>query len=208
MSVIGEFVSSRLDNDPIEECDELVLDGLKIKQFSVEDAKYLENTFNHINHLSLNQCQLQNLVNFPKLPNLKSLELQDNKLAGLKTIEIIVQQCPNLEDLLLAGNRFETINDFKPIEQLKNLTELDIEMNPITGKRSEQDAIRKKLFQLCPEAKVINGYDAQGNAVSEAESSDEEGPDANNDDFITNEDVDSKFQRPPHPNHLTPSDAF
>ena len=67
-----------------EEVEELTLDSTKIKL----DAAFKETLERFVNlaSLSMNDCDLRNLENFPTFPNLIRLELIDNKLHG-KTLK-------------------------------------------------------------------------------------------------------------------------
>ena len=59
----------------------MILDECHFKQFSPQLKSELEKYKNLI-YLSLNDCQLKSLDNFPNLPNLVKLDLLDNNLSG------------------------------------------------------------------------------------------------------------------------------
>ena len=67
-------------SDPPEAIDEIILDKLKQSSLSIEDKKLLEK-YNELVTLSMNSVGLTTLENFPELPSLMKLELNDNKLS-------------------------------------------------------------------------------------------------------------------------------
>lgn len=188
-----------------QECRELVLDGQKIKNITIEDINFLE-AFKNLETLSLNQTQLSTLHHLPPLKSLFSLELQDNKLSGAQCIHVICEKCPNLQSLLLAGNRFNDIQDFLPLvcssvpsdnliaplsqQKLKDLEEIDVSMNPVVN---DDEQIRASMFSMLPQLKVCNGRDREGNEVEFDD--DEEGVEGseNIDEYEEDDDIDSKY---------------
>ena len=94
-----------------ENVDELILDEWRGAELTQSDKSLLE-SFPSLQFLSMNNCGLRSLSNFPALPNLIKLELNDNriaggleKLAGLK----------GLMQLNLAGNPLKTLEDLAPL---------------------------------------------------------------------------------------------
>ena len=63
----------------MDEVEQLILDECHFKQFNPQIKKELEK-YKNLLYLSLNDCQLKNLDNFPTLPNLLKLDLLDNQL--------------------------------------------------------------------------------------------------------------------------------
>lgn len=59
----------------------MILDGLPLFELTPDDKAFLER-FTNCTHLSLNDCGIKSLANFPALPGLKKLELASNRLVS------------------------------------------------------------------------------------------------------------------------------
>eukprot|EP00923_Selenidium_pygospionis_P057328 GHVN01100187.1.p1 GENE.GHVN01100187.1~~GHVN01100187.1.p1 ORF type:complete len:172 (+),score=33.40 GHVN01100187.1:101-616(+) len=146
----------------------LVLDELKVKDCTIQDAEILAQ-YVELESLCINRTGLSNLSNFPPLPNLKKLELTDNFLNEKSNVAQLAQYT-NLISMSLSGNKFRDIEGLKPLVALTSLVNLEIVLNPFT----EADThYRKTLFEWIPSLKVIDGEDRDGNDM-EFESSDED----------------------------------
>ncbi|XP_058791069.1 acidic leucine-rich nuclear phosphoprotein 32 family member A [Phymastichus coffea] len=138
----------------------------------------LTDEFVALESLSLINVGLTSLKGFPKLPNLKKLELSDNRISnGLN----LLHASPKLTHLNLSGNRIKDLDTLQPLKEFKNLKSLDLFNNEATN----MDNYREKVFSLIPSLRYLDGYDIDEREV-ESEDDDEvngnEDGDANDDD--------------------------
>jgi Leucine-rich repeat (LRR) protein len=115
----------------------------------------LSDEYKSLELLSLINVGLTTLRGFPKLINLKRLELSDNKLTG--SLEYLLA-CPMLTSLNLSGNKIKDLSELEPLAKLTNLTNLDLFNCDIT----HIGDYRTKVFALLPTLKFLDGVDASG----------------------------------------------
>ena len=135
----------------------------------------LTDEYTALESLSLINVGLTTLRGFPKLPNLKKLELSDNRISnGLNYLTT----SPKLQYLNLSGNKIKDLDTLKPLEEFKNLAVLDLFNNEATT----IDNYREKIFKMLPSLKFLDGFDLNDDeAPSEG---DEDGDD--DDEVIEN----------------------
>jgi len=149
----------------------------QIKELNLDNCKStnivgLTEEFSNLESLSLINVGLTSLKGFPKLPNLKKLELSDNRISnGLN----LLQGSTKLTHLNLSGNKlkdFETIDPLKEFKYLKNLDLFNCDVTQI-------ESYRQKVFGLIPSLKSLDGFDRQDREAedSEAEEDDDDGND-------------------------------
>ncbi|CAF0763232.1 unnamed protein product [Didymodactylos carnosus] len=115
----------------------------------------LTDQFSNLRVLSVINVGLTSLKNFPKLPKLKKLYLSDNRLTnGLENLE----GCPNLSLLVLAGNKFKSIDDLKPLTKLPKLLIVDLMNCEVT----QSDGYPDNMFELLPQLKYLDNVDKNG----------------------------------------------
>lgn len=108
---------------------ELVLDHWRAPLFTAGDRMLLE-TFSALLSLSLNGCGLESLQDFPHLPHLRTLHLNDNYIAdGLH----FLQPLTALETLGLSANRISVYDVLHPLAALPRLQSLDLMECPLAG---------------------------------------------------------------------------
>ncbi|XP_015604746.1 acidic leucine-rich nuclear phosphoprotein 32 family member A [Cephus cinctus] len=140
----------------------------------------LTDEFVALETLSLINVGLTSLKGFPKLPNLKKLELSDNRISGGLNI---LHTSPKLTHLNLSGNKIKDLDTLQPLEQFKNLKSLDLFNNEATS----IDNYREKVFSLIPSLRYLDGYDIDDCEVDDSEDDEVNGNDdvdgdANEDD--------------------------
>ncbi|XP_059615586.1 acidic leucine-rich nuclear phosphoprotein 32 family member A isoform X2 [Phlebotomus argentipes] len=137
----------------------------------------LNEEFVNLKQLSLINVGLTSLKGFPKLPNLKKLELSDNRISnGLNYLEV----SPNITHLNLSGNRLNDLDALKPLENFKHLEVLDLFNNEVTVKEN----YREKTFQMLPSLKYLDGFDSKDmEAPSDADDDEEVNGYANPDNY-------------------------
>uniref|UniRef100_A0A182PMK9 U2A'/phosphoprotein 32 family A C-terminal domain-containing protein n=1 Tax=Anopheles epiroticus TaxID=199890 RepID=A0A182PMK9_9DIPT len=114
----------------------------------------LTDSFTSLETLSLINVGLVSLKNFPKLSNLRKLELSDNRISnGLSHLT----GSPKLTHLNLSGNRIKDFDELQPLKDLENLEVLDLFNNQVTLIEN----YREKLFQLIPSLNYLDGFDKE-----------------------------------------------
>ncbi|CAF1427998.1 unnamed protein product [Rotaria magnacalcarata] len=130
---------------------ELVLDNCA-RCYSIQG---LTVEFCNLRVLSIINVGLQSLAKFPALPKLRKLYLSDNRLSsGLENLE----GCPNLTLLILAGNKFKSIDELKPLTKLPKLSILDLMNCEVTS----VDGYRETMFNMLPQLKYLDNADRSG----------------------------------------------
>jgi len=156
-----------------EDLEEINLDSIVFTKFTNEINKELEQ-INTLYSLSLNDCGLITLENFPKLPSLIRLELMDNKIAP-GTFAHLGKSCPNLQSLSLGGNPIKEFDDLKQIQNLSQLYQLDLIKCDICNKAD----YRVKVFEMFPSLQILDNFTQDGEPYDYDE---EEGDDDGDDD--------------------------
>ncbi|XP_017019971.1 acidic leucine-rich nuclear phosphoprotein 32 family member A isoform X2 [Drosophila kikkawai] len=127
----------------------------------------LTDEYTALESLSLINVGLTTLKGFPKLPNLKKLELSDNRISsGLNYLTT----SPKLQYLNLSGNKIKDLDALKPLEEFKNLAVLDLFNNDAT----QVENYREKIFKMLPSLNFLDGFDCNDEeAQSDGDDDDE-----------------------------------
>ncbi|EDW08955.1 acidic leucine-rich nuclear phosphoprotein 32 family member A isoform X2 [Drosophila mojavensis] len=127
----------------------------------------LTDEYTALETLSLINVGLTTLKGFPKLPNLKKLELSDNRISsGLHYLTT----SPKLQYLNLSGNKIKDLETLKPLKEFKNLNILDLFNNDAT----QVENYREKIFKMLPSLNFLDGFDCNDEEVqSEGDDDDE-----------------------------------
>jgi len=160
---------------PAEEILELNLDNCRATQIEglTEDFKALES-------LSLINVGLTTLKGFPSLPNLRKLELSDNRISsGLN----LLQGCSKLTHLNLSGNKIRDIETLEPLKNLPELKNLDLFNCEVTNMEDYRD----QVFELLDGLQYLDGYDREN---QELEDEEEEDGEVDGDEDVDEEDDD------------------
>ncbi|XP_055384318.1 acidic leucine-rich nuclear phosphoprotein 32 family member A [Condylostylus longicornis] len=112
----------------------------------------LTDEFEALESLSLINVGLTTLRGFPNLPNLRKLELSDNRISN--GLENLVTS-PKLTYLNLSGNKIKDLEALKPLENFKSLKVLDLFNNPATAIEN----YREKTFAMLRSLKYLDGFD-------------------------------------------------
>lgn len=144
---------------PANEIEELNLDNCR-----ATTIEGLTSEFKNLESLSLINVGLTTLKGFPALPNLRKLELSDNRISsGLN----LLQGCAKLTHLNLSGNKIKDIETLEPLKSLAELRSIDLFNCEVTN----VDSYREKVFESLKTLTYLDGYDRNN---MEAEEEDEE----------------------------------
>ncbi|KAK6617536.1 Acidic leucine-rich nuclear phosphoprotein 32 member [Polyplax serrata] len=144
----------------------------EIKELNLDNCRStsivgLTDEFVNLECLSLINVGLTSLKGFPKLPNLKRLELSDNRISnGLN----LLHTSPKITHLNLSGNKIKDLETLEPLKELKNLRNLDLFNNDTTTIEN----YRQKVFTLIPNLKYLDGYDTEEREAESDEDWDDE----------------------------------
>ncbi|RNA05645.1 acidic leucine-rich nuclear phospho 32 family member A [Brachionus plicatilis] len=165
---------------------ELNLDSCRSQQI-----EGLTDDFESLQVLSLINVGLTTLKGFPKLVNLKKLELSDNRISnGLDNL----MNCQSLTHLNLSGNKLKDIESLAALAKLSSLTNLDLFNCEVT----KDVSYREKLFKLIPSLKYLDGFDKNDqeeeefDGENETDDEDEEDDDDDNDEDDDDDDDDDE----------------
>ncbi len=122
----------------------------------------LTDEYTSLESLSLINVGLTSLKGFPKLPDLKRLELSDNRIHnGLA----VLQGSPAITHLNISGNKIKEFDVLEPLKSLENLTHLDLFNNPL----GDEDDFRKRVFDLLPNLKYLDSADINNEEADESD---------------------------------------
>lgn len=112
----------------------------------------LTDEFKNLEILSMINVGLTTIKGWPKLANLRKLELSDNRIfGGLDNL----LSCPNLTHLNLSGNKIKDLEDLAPLAKLAHLRNVDLFNCEVT----KMESYREKAFKLLPTLKFLDGFD-------------------------------------------------
>jgi Leucine-rich repeat (LRR) protein len=163
------------------EIEELYLDNLKIEKIT-EDLKIEIEKLDDLMSMSLNDCHLVSLTNFPHCKNLIRLELMNNKFPARELSHI--SGLASLQSLSLGSNTIDRYEDLEPLKKFKDLVQLDLSDSPL----AEKSDYRLKVFQFFPQLQILDNCDIEGNEYQYSTSNDNEGVDEDEDEGSENED--------------------
>lgn len=139
----------------------------EIKELNLDNCRStnivgLTDEFENLETLSLINVGLTSLKGFPKLPNLKRLELSDNRISGGFDI---LETSPKLSYLNLSGNKIKDLESLESLKSFKHLKHLDLFNNEATSTEN----YREKVFKMLPNLKYLDGFDVEEREAEESE---------------------------------------
>ncbi|XP_063054739.1 acidic leucine-rich nuclear phosphoprotein 32 family member E-like [Engraulis encrasicolus] len=153
-----------------EEVYELVVDDSRTSDGEVVG---LTDEYKELEFLSMVNIGLSSLAKMPSLPKLRKLDISDNTISG--GLETLTQKCPQLNYLVLSGNKIKESKSVEVLKNLKGLKRLDLFNCELTS----QADYRETIFELLPQLTFLDGYDQDDN---EDEEEDGDGPDDDEDE--------------------------
>jgi U2 small nuclear ribonucleoprotein A' len=128
-------------------CDEYEIDLRGNKVSAIENLGGTENQFDSID---LSDNEIVKLEGFPLLPRLKTILLNNNRITRIsKSLETSI---PNLETLVLTGNRISNLQD---LQNLKNLTKLR-RLIVLDNRVVKIPDYRLKVINALPQLKMLD----------------------------------------------------
>lgn len=164
------------DRDP-EEIEELNIDSCKASHIAGLTDKFI-----NLQTLSIANSELSSLKGFPSLPNLRKLDLSDNRLSG--GLDALIG-CPKLEYIGLSGNPIKDVTSLEPLKKLANLQTLELFNCDIATKDNYRDGI----FDLLDHVLFVDGMDRDGQPAPDDEY---EGEDDDDEEGLSNEEDDEE----------------
>lgn len=141
---IEEEVAGR----PVEEVDELILDECPTTNLTLITDVYV-----NLEKLSAVGCGLTTLKGFPNLPNLRKLDLSNNKLSDGELAYLV--GCQALTNLNISGNCIKDVASLDVLKKLKSLRKLDMMSCGV----NEDDDYRPKVFEMLDQIIYLDGVD-------------------------------------------------
>ncbi|KAG1685087.1 Acidic leucine-rich nuclear phosphoprotein 32 family member A [Nymphon striatum] len=152
---------------------QMTKDNTEVQELNLDNCRStsivgLTDEFTSLEILSLINVGLTSLKGFPKLPNLKKLELSDNRISGSLNL---LNGSPKLTYLNLSGNKIKDLETLEPLKDFQNLKNLDLFNCEVTN----LDNYREKVFGLIPSLRFLDGYDKDDKEAEDSEAEDEDG---------------------------------
>jgi acidic leucine-rich nuclear phosphoprotein 32 family protein A/C/D len=164
------------------EIEELFLDTIKIDKISEELKQEIEK-LEELMCLSMNDCGLVSLSNFPEVKNIIRLELMENKFPARELQHL--SHLVSLQSLSLGTNKIERFEDLEPLKKLSELVQLDLSDSSL----SQKPDYRAIVFKLFPKLQILDNCDIDGNEYQYNTSNDEEeGEDDNEEESYGDDD--------------------
>ena len=160
----------------------LIIENMHMVKMTEKTRDLIQEHQDSLTSLSLAYCRLFSLANFPKLPKLRSLNLNDNKIKDSDLLYLA--DLKNLKYLSLAGNQLQNLESFDLLKSNSKMKMIDLLGNPC----AQNPEYRKRLFELFPNLELVDYQDDKGCEVDSFHQSDdtesEEDEDEEVDDFI------------------------
>lgn len=89
-------------------------------------------TLDQFDTVDFSDNDIRKLENFPYLPRLKNLLLNNNRV--VKFGDDLAETTPNLESIILTGNNIQEFGDLEPLTKLPKLETISLLTNPVSAK--------------------------------------------------------------------------
>jgi len=147
------------------------------------DIEGLTEEFENLEYINCEGSNITNLKNFPKLKNLRRIDLSANRLSkGLEPLS----GCSNLWSINLNGNQIKKLEVFEPLSSLEKLTHLEIAHSELPLRLSP-DETKAAIFAQLPSLQYLDGEDIYGNREEDDNVINGNGGDEDGDDELDGE---------------------
>lgn len=106
--------------------------------------------------LTLNDCGIVSLENFPTIPSLIRLDLVFNSIPGDHLQYLAGSR--HIQTLMLGANKIEKIEDLVPLKQMRSLLQLDLLNNNVV----KLPGYRAQVFSMFPSLSILDTLDKIG----------------------------------------------
>jgi len=144
----------------------------EVKQLDLSGCKTggellgLTGDFELLETLDLSNSLLTSLKTFPKLKNLKKVDLSGNGLS--KGLEYL-SECTNLNYIIINNNRIKELESLlESLKSLENLTHLELNLGNDLPNFTNSE-YRAKVFDMLPNLQYLDQEDIDGNDEDEEE---------------------------------------
>lgn len=106
--------------------------------------------------LTLNDCAIKSLENFPQLPSLIRLDMVFNQITG-ESLHCL-KGCRHLQTLMLGANKIEKLEHIQGLSSMRQILQLDFINNPV----SKVAGYRNQVFSFFPTCMILDTLDRGG----------------------------------------------
>lgn len=103
-------------------------------------------TLDQFDTVDFSDNDIRKLENFPFLPRLKNLYLNNNRI--VKIGDDLAETLPNLESIILSGNNIQEFGDLEPLTKLEKLETISLMTNQIAARPHYREYISYKFPNL------------------------------------------------------------
>jgi hypothetical protein len=135
-----------------------VLDIVSVRfggYFTGEIRQELER-FRFLQMLTLNDCGIVSLENFPNLPALIRLDMVFNSIPGSHLHYFSASK--HIQTLMLGANKVEKIEELAALKGFRQLLQLDLLNNPVV----REAGYRAQVFSMFPSLSILDTLDKVG----------------------------------------------
>ncbi|KAK6958823.1 acidic leucine-rich nuclear phosphoprotein 32 family member B [Biomphalaria glabrata] len=175
---LGKRIELEMRGRPADQILDLNLDNCRANKI-----EGLTSDFVNLQTLSLINLGLQSLEGFPKLGNLRKLELSDNRISGGLNH---LAGCPNLTHLSLSGNKIKDFDVLDPLKDLHFLRSLDLFNCEVTNNEQYREKVFAKLTQIT----YLDGFDREEKEMEDIDCEEDDDEDDDENEVDDDEDDD------------------
>lgn len=169
-----------MDGRTPEEVEELNVDSCQATQING-----ITDEFVNLQTLSMTNNELTSLKGFPKLPNLRKLDLSDNRIGN--GLDLLVG-CPELEHVSLSGNPIKELTTLEPLKKLAALQTLELFNCDV----AQSEGYRDKIFEMLESVLYVDGFDRDGEPAPDEDEVDDYDAEDGEEGLSDEEDEDSE----------------
>jgi len=105
---------------------------INLRAMKIPLIENLGATQNHFDAINLSDNDLTRLTNMPPLTRLRALYVANNQISRIAPD--FFDGIPELNSLVLSGNKLTALVDLEPLFKMKNIERLSLQDNPVTSK--------------------------------------------------------------------------